>query len=80
MMHQICEASAHGRGKIGFFQDTSHVMTLLRSHDEEGKQEELAGLAPYWTWSPGILSVCEDAESWFSCPAPASHSLETVLV
>lgn len=28
-MHQICVASAHCRGKMGFFQEAFHVMTLL---------------------------------------------------
>ena len=75
---------------MGFFHEAFHVMALLLSYDEEGKQEELAGPTPYWTWSPGILSVCvcvcvcvrvcARAESRSSCPGLASHCLETVLV
>ena len=57
-MHQICAASAHCRRRTGFFHEAFHVMTLLLSRDEGGKQEELAGPTPCWTWSLSIPRVC----------------------
>lgn len=41
-MHQVCVASAHCRGKTGFFREAFRVMTSLLSRDKGRRQEELA--------------------------------------